>query len=133
MSPVMYQPSRKTSLGALGLVEIAEHAVRALHQQQAFRFGRERVEGVGFDDVRGDSGERVAHRAGLAAGLRVVAGFEVRGVHGDDGRHLGAAVAFQQFRSRTFRGRRGDGLAQFLGAHQDEAQGGEFFAVHLRA
>ena len=64
--------------GALGLVEIAEHAVGALHQQQAFRIGRQRVEGDGIDNARGDAGQRVAHGAGLVAGLRVLAGAEVR-------------------------------------------------------
>ena len=35
MSPVMYQPSVHHLGGLLGLVEIAEHPVGALHQQQA--------------------------------------------------------------------------------------------------
>ena len=38
-------PAVAEDLGrALGLVEIAEHAVGALHQQQTFRIGRQRAE-----------------------------------------------------------------------------------------
>ena len=36
MSPVTYQPSRITSRGLRRLVEVAEHQVRALDEQQAF-------------------------------------------------------------------------------------------------
>ena len=36
MSPVTYQPSWSTSRGHLGLVQVAEHHVRALDQQQPF-------------------------------------------------------------------------------------------------
>ena len=51
---------------------------------------------------------------------------EVGGVDGDHRGHLGAAVAFQQFDAELFAEGVGDGLAEFLGAHQHVAQAGEF-------
>ena len=131
MSPVIYQPSWKTSRGALGLVEVAEHAVGAFHQQQAFGIGRQRREGHRVDNARGDAGQRMADGAGLVAGLGVLAGVEIGDVDGHHRGHLGAAVAFQQFDAELLAERVGDGLAEFLGAHQHVAQAGEFLGGAL--
>ena len=69
--------------------------------------------------------------AGLIAGLGVLAGAEIGNVDGHHRRHLGAAVAFEQFDAEFFAEGVGDGLAEFLGAHQDVAQAGEFLGGAL--
>src|SRR5450759_3084672 len=112
--------------GALGLIEVAQHAVGAFDQQQAFGIGRQRRESDRIHNARGDAGQRVAHGAGLVAGLGLLAGAVVGSVDGHCRGHLGAAVAFQQFHAELFAERIGGRLAQLLGAHQDVAQAGEF-------
>ena len=51
--------------GALGLVQVAEHSIGALHQQQPFGVGRQRREGDGVHDARRHARQRVADGARL--------------------------------------------------------------------
>ena len=57
---------------------------------------------------------------------------DVGHVDGDDRRHLGAAVAFEQVDAELLLERRGDRLAQLLGADDRVAQVRELLGLHLR-
>ena len=121
----------KNLRGAVGLVEVAEHAVGAFHQQQTFGIWGQGGEGDGIDNARGDSGMGWPTVPALLPVCGVLAGGEIGDVDGHHGRHLGAAVAFQELDAEFFAEGVGDGLAEFLGAHQDVAQAGEFLGGAL--
>src|SRR6202011_4933498 len=78
-----------------------------------------------------DSGQRMAHRSWLSAGLAVLAGLEIGSVHRDHGGHFGAAVTLQQLTPEFFAESRGYRVAQFLGAYQHKPQAVELLGSAL--
>ena len=119
MSPVTYHPSRNDLGGQRRVVQVSEHQVRALHEEQALLVHPTRCAGVRIHDAHDDAWQRMAHRAGLEPDLALGA---VRVVRGHDRRHLGAAVAFDDVEAELLLERARDRLAQLLGAHDRVAQ-----------
>ena len=113
MSPVVYQPSLQHFGGLLRAAKIALHHVRTFHQQHARIPGVSGSLRVRIDDLHADSGQRMADFSAARADLAESRRAEVAAVDRDDGRALGAAVAFQRTNAKSIFEGQGHAVGSF--------------------